>query len=92
MYYLYSDRFDRDIAHFDTFDREAIHKGITDHLGTFTNDTVSYERDLTKEEAKKFAGRHIIDFYCCHKGIVCKVISRGGKDYYRPLTTAVKNK
>jgi hypothetical protein len=84
MHYLVSDSTEETIATFETFDRDIILDRITEHLFKHPTDTLTFERDLTPEEARKWAGRHIIDFYRLNrKGEVCKVILKGDKEYLK---------
>jgi hypothetical protein len=84
MHYLVSDTTEETINYFPVFCADIILNVIKKHLLGHPDDTLSFERDLTSEEAKKYAGRHIIDFYRLNrKGDVCKVIMKGDKEYLK---------
>ena len=87
MYYLHSDNTENLIKSFETFDVLDIKMSILAHLEDNPTDTIEYSKDLSPEDAKKYVGKDIIDFYANNPkaGAPCKLILKGEKVFYKKL-------
>lgn len=83
---LFSQDLDMPIRFFEKFDAELIREEIKSHLKEYPNDTVEHCKDYSKEDIKKYYGTEILNFYQNNaEGVPCKVVTRGSKEFLRPL-------
>ena len=84
---LFSQNSDMPVKWYDKFDREQIKSDIIEHLGKNPSDTLEHCKEYSKEDAKKYYGMEIVSFYAVNPktGKPSKVITRGNKDYFKPL-------
>ena len=83
---LFSQNQDMAIAWFDKFDAQAIKQAIVEHLTLDPTDTLEHCKVYSKSDIKRFYGHEILSLYECNKkGEPCKVITKGDKNYFRPL-------
>ena len=82
MYYLQGEREQRT---FETFNPEGIKKGIIEMLTTNPDDLIEYCKDWDTTYMDKKYFPKVIDIFEVHKWKICKVITKGNKDFYKPL-------
>ena len=85
LHSLFSQNKDMPVQWFEKFDKQAIKQAIIKHLEQDTSDTIEHCKEFDKSDIRRFAGNEIINFYEVHSGKVCKVITKGDKDYYLPI-------
>ena len=74
------------IKWFEKFDKERIKTEITKHLKENTTDVLEFCREFSAKDLKKYVGYEIIDFYQNNpKNIPSKIITKGNKEYFKPL-------
>lgn len=73
------------IKTFETFDKSVIKSYIVDYLTKHPNEEITHEKECRD---KRFVGNDIINFYGVNpkSNKICKIITRGHKDYYQPLS------
>lgn len=86
MYYLESLDTGKTIQDFKNFDREQILQCILRYLANNPNETIEYSKDYKKPT--KYAGTEHLGLYANNPftNEPCKVIIKGEKEYYIPLT------
>jgi hypothetical protein len=71
---------------YDTFDKVKIKADIITHLSTDPSDTIEHCKEYSKQDAKRFYGYEIISFYEMHNNVACKLVFKGDREYFKPLT------
>ena len=85
-YYLFSQEKEQIVFYSETFEKDKIKEAIIKHLTENKNDVLEYCKDYPKNSIKKYYGMNILSFYQNNKkGIPCKVILRGDKEYFKTL-------
>jgi hypothetical protein len=83
---LFSQNQDMPVVLFDQFDAQAIKQAIVEHLKADPTDTIEHCKEYNRSDARRFYGHEIISFYACDRfGKPCKVITKGDKNYFKPL-------
>jgi len=84
-YLLFSLEQDMPIKWFEKFDKEEIKTAIINHLTEHKTDQLEFCREFSAKDLKKYIGYEIIDFYQNNNNKVCKVITKGNREFYKPL-------
>jgi hypothetical protein len=71
---------------FTKFDKEEIKTEIINHLKEHKTDVLEFCKEFSKKDLKRYVGYNIIDFYQNNKEVPSKVVLRGNKEYFKPLT------
>jgi hypothetical protein len=83
--YTLSNLEDQDIWQGD-FNKEEILAKVKEYLQENPEDELTFSRKMTKAEMRVWAGdRKDLDFYCNHKGMICKMVVIGQKTFYKKL-------
>lgn len=83
---LFSHDSDAFVAWFDKFDGEQIKKAIVKHLSEHKLDVLEHCKDYNARDVKRYYGVEIVNIYQCNKdGIPCRVVTKGNKDYFKPI-------
>lgn len=86
LHLLFSQDLDNVIQWFDKFDKDFIKTAIVEHLKHYPTDVLEHCKEFSKSDLRKFAGYDIINFYKLNSnGEVCKIITKGNKDYLLKL-------
>jgi len=85
-YLLFSQDQDQPIKWFTKFDKEAIKIEIINHLKEHKTDVLELCKEYSKTDLKNYVGYNIISFYQNNKEVPSKVVIRGNKEYFKPLT------
>ena len=85
---LFSQNKDMPVQWFPKFDKEPIRQAIINLLTEDPKDTIELCREYPKDSYKRFYGSEIISFYEVNPktGQPSKVILKGDKQYYTPLS------
>ena len=83
---LFSHKLDIYIDWFDKFDKEKIKSSIVKHLEEDPKDTIEHCKEYSKKNVNKYYGMQIVNFYCMNNSKPCLIVTKGGKEYYKPLT------
>jgi len=83
---LFSQSLDVHVRWFEKFDKQAIKTAIVEHLKQYPDDVLEHCKDYPKEEAGKYYGMEIINFYQNFNNKPCRLIMKGNREYYKPLT------
>jgi hypothetical protein len=88
FYILYSQNKESNIALFEEFNAGLILDEVKRHLAENPTDTIQFEKELSHEAKKKYAGNEILAFYEVNpkNGKPSKCVLKGNKTYYKSLT------
>lgn len=84
-YYLESVELDKRVYQLfsgNWFDRDVIREEMEKHFFEYPEDTLIW---CKVDKNLETVGDDIIDFYEMHNGFICKVVTKGSKDYYKKL-------
>jgi len=83
---LWSQDLDMSVQWFDKFNPNEIKEGIIKHLQQYPNDVVEHCKEYNKQDAQKYYGFNILNYYQNNKqGKPCTVITKGSKEFLKPL-------
>ena len=74
------------IEWYDTFDKAQIKVDIVKHLSADPSDTIEHCKEYSKQDTKRFYGYETISFYEMHNNVACKLVFKGDREYFKPLT------
>jgi hypothetical protein len=81
---LFSQSLDVHVRWFEKFDKQAIKTAIVEHLKQYPDDVLEHCKDYPKGEVG--CGMEIINFYQNFNNKPCRLIIKGNREYYKPLT------
>lgn len=80
-HYLFNSNYDR-IDLFESFNRELIRAAIVKYLTANPAEMLTHEREC---KDKRTVGNDILNVFINHNGRVCKVVTRGNREFNQPI-------
>lgn len=80
-HYLFNSNYER-IDLFETFSRELIREAIVKYLTANPDEMLTHEREC---KDKRTVGNDVLNVYENHNGKVCRVVTRGNREFYQPI-------